>query len=76
MCVVIYLSVCLYVVIYLFPVVFQPVLHKDEYTGQWDYYVDGGVLCNYPIHSFDGKLSVCVCNYPIHSFHGMWSVCV
>ena len=22
-----------------------------------DVYVDGGLLCNYPIHAFDGKLS-------------------
>ncbi len=21
-----------------------------------DYYIDGGVLCNYPIHCFDGEL--------------------
>ena len=20
-----------------------------------DYYVDGGVLCNYPLHAYDGK---------------------
>lgn len=25
---------------------------RETYT---DYYVDGGVLCNYPIHCFDGE---------------------
>jgi predicted acylesterase/phospholipase RssA len=23
-----------------------------------DVYVDGGLLCNYPIHAFDGKYSI------------------
>ena len=23
--------------------------------GKKDFYVDGGVLCNYPVHAFDGK---------------------
>lgn len=29
-------------------------LRYDHY-GQKDVYVDGGVLCNYPIHCFDGE---------------------
>jgi hypothetical protein len=28
-------------------------VHND-YDGKMDYYVDGGVTCNYPIHCFDG----------------------
>eukprot|EP00057_Strongylocentrotus_purpuratus_P005163 XP_003730347.1 PREDICTED: uncharacterized protein LOC100890697 [Strongylocentrotus purpuratus] len=27
---------------------------KSETRGSSDYYVDGGVLCNYPLHCFDG----------------------
>ncbi|XP_035670646.1 uncharacterized protein LOC118412112 [Branchiostoma floridae] len=34
------------------PGLFQPVL--NGYHGNQDYYVDGGVICNYPIHAFDG----------------------
>lgn len=26
-----------------------------NHDGNKDIYVDGGVLCNYPIHCFDGK---------------------
>ena len=30
---------------------------KDKkWTGQRDMYVDGGLLCNYPVHVFDGKI--------------------
>ena len=31
------------------PIIFQPILYKK------DYYVDGGMLDNYPLHVFDGK---------------------
>eukprot|EP00058_Branchiostoma_floridae_P006697 XP_002592185.1 hypothetical protein BRAFLDRAFT_88078 [Branchiostoma floridae] len=31
---------------------FQPVL--TDYHGNKEFYVDGGVICNYPLHSFDG----------------------
>ena len=24
-------------------------------AGTKDYYVDGGVLCNFPLHAYDGK---------------------
>ncbi|XP_071495616.1 uncharacterized protein [Diadema antillarum] len=34
------------------PGVFQP--YKRIFTGQADLYVDGGVICNYPVHCFDG----------------------
>ncbi|XP_072179358.1 uncharacterized protein [Diadema setosum] len=27
---------------------------RSRQSGSSDYYVDGGVLCNYPIHAFDG----------------------
>ena len=47
--------------------VFQSVRHRVHETT--DLFVDGGLLCNYPIHAFDGKF-VLLCNYPIHSFDG------
>eukprot|EP00058_Branchiostoma_floridae_P009055 XP_002594543.1 hypothetical protein BRAFLDRAFT_130803 [Branchiostoma floridae] len=34
------------------PGLFQPVL--TDYHGDEAFYVDGGVICNYPLHSFDG----------------------
>ncbi|XP_066303690.1 uncharacterized protein [Branchiostoma lanceolatum] len=34
------------------PGLFQPVV--TDYHGDKDFYVDGGVVCNYPLHSFDG----------------------
>ncbi|XP_035675831.1 uncharacterized protein LOC118415377 [Branchiostoma floridae] len=34
------------------PGLFQPVL--TDYHGNKEFYVDGGVVCNYPLHSFDG----------------------
>ncbi|XP_066301637.1 uncharacterized protein [Branchiostoma lanceolatum] len=34
------------------PGLFQPVL--TDYHGEKEFYVDGGVVCNYPLHSFDG----------------------
>lgn len=34
------------------PGIFQTVRHKTHTTE--DHYVDGGFLCNYPIHAFDG----------------------
>ncbi|KAK0061354.1 hypothetical protein Bpfe_009160 [Biomphalaria pfeifferi] len=34
------------------PGLFSAIFHGDH--GQMDTYVDGGVLCNYPIHAFDG----------------------
>ncbi|CAH1246162.1 Hypp7665 [Branchiostoma lanceolatum] len=34
------------------PGLFQPVL--TDYHGHKEFYVDGGVVCNYPLHSFDG----------------------
>ena len=33
--------------------VFQVV--RDTFNGHEDVYIDGGLLCNYPIHVFDGK---------------------
>ena len=35
--------------------VFQAVKIRNE-QGQKDMYVDGGLLCNYPVHVFDGKI--------------------
>ncbi|KAI8521357.1 hypothetical protein Bbelb_011110 [Branchiostoma belcheri] len=34
------------------PGLFQPVL--TDYHGDKEFYVDGGVICNYPLHAFDG----------------------
>ena len=34
--------------------VFQSYRHVTD-DGTMDVYVDGGLLCNYPIHAFDGK---------------------
>ncbi|XP_078578096.1 uncharacterized protein LOC144863011 isoform X2 [Branchiostoma floridae x Branchiostoma japonicum] len=34
------------------PGLFQPVV--TDYHGDKDFYVDGGVVCNYPLHCFDG----------------------
>ncbi|XP_078571605.1 uncharacterized protein LOC144859186 [Branchiostoma floridae x Branchiostoma japonicum] len=34
------------------PGLFEPVL--TDYHGDKEFYVDGGVICNYPLHSFDG----------------------
>ncbi|XP_063964859.1 uncharacterized protein LOC129274673 [Lytechinus pictus] len=34
------------------PFVFVPV--KRQHMGRTDLYIDGGVLCNYPVHCFDG----------------------
>ncbi|XP_035688852.1 uncharacterized protein LOC118424405 [Branchiostoma floridae] len=34
------------------PGLFEPVL--TDYHGSKELYVDGGVICNYPLHSFDG----------------------
>eukprot|EP00058_Branchiostoma_floridae_P009056 XP_002594544.1 hypothetical protein BRAFLDRAFT_104465 [Branchiostoma floridae] len=34
------------------PGLFQPVL--TDYHGDEAFYVDGGVICNYPLHCFDG----------------------
>eukprot|EP00058_Branchiostoma_floridae_P013953 XP_002599441.1 hypothetical protein BRAFLDRAFT_122765 [Branchiostoma floridae] len=34
------------------PGLFEPVL--TDYHGSKEFYVDGGVICNYPLHSFDG----------------------
>lgn len=28
---------------------------RHSYHGEKDVFVDGGVLCNYPIHCFDGR---------------------
>lgn len=36
------------------PGMFQPVEYQRSEGGNKNYYVDGGVLCNYPIHCFDG----------------------
>ena len=37
--------------------VFQAVQLKND-CGQTDMYVDGGLVCNYPIHAFDGTLAM------------------
>ena len=37
--------------------------------GQKDFYVDGGVLCNYPVHAFDGKA---FCQF-LCQFLSVWS---
>ncbi|XP_054767411.2 uncharacterized protein LOC129274662 [Lytechinus pictus] len=34
------------------PFVFVPVMR--QHMGRTDLYIDGGVLCNYPVHCFDG----------------------
>lgn len=34
--------------------VFTPMRIKTV-AGTKDYYVDGGVLCNFPLHAYDGK---------------------
>ncbi len=36
------------------PVLFQAIPYQQHSTV--DYYVDGGLLCNFPIHCFDGKI--------------------
>ena len=28
-----------------------------------DLYIDGGLLCNYPIHAFDGKIYIRLLNF-------------
>ena len=33
--------------------IFQAVQMRNN-SGQTDIFVDGGVVCNYPIHAFDG----------------------
>ena len=40
---------------FLYSVLFQAVKQKSH---NHSYFVDGGVLCNYPIHCFDGKFFV------------------
>lgn len=35
--------------------IFQAVKVKND-RGDTDVYIDGGLLCNYPVHAFDGKL--------------------
>ena len=37
--------------------------------GQKDFYIDGGVLCNYPVHAFDGKA---FCQF-LFQFLSVWS---
>lgn len=32
--------------------------HRYEQHGQENTYVDGGVLCNYPINCYDGNLNI------------------
>lgn len=34
--------------------IFQAVKRIND-LGQTDVYIDGGLLCNYPVHAFDGK---------------------
>ena len=36
--------------------VFCPVQVTHPVNKTHDYFVDGGMLCNYPIHCFDGKV--------------------
>ena len=37
--------------------VFRPVKQMSLSGKSYDYYVDGGMLCNYPIHCYDGNTS-------------------
>jgi hypothetical protein len=43
---------------------FQPQKIRND-KGQKDVYVDGGVLCNYPLHAFDGKFTNLTLQYAI-----------
>ena len=45
--------VCIRLIFY-FTGVFTPMRIKTV-AGTKDYYVDGGVLCNFPLHAYDGK---------------------
>lgn len=61
-CVIVILCYCVIVILHLRTVfncvlfilgVYQSVRYKTGDDN--DLYVDGGLLCNYPIHAFDGK---------------------
>ena len=45
--------------------VFQSYHHVAD-DGTMDVYVDGGLLCNYPIHAFDGKWSITLENAAVN----------
>lgn len=45
--------------------IFQAVPKENEF-GITDYYVDGGVLCNYPIMVWDGKIAIFPVNYHVN----------
>ena len=47
----------IYVRVCLFSGYVQPVKCKDKTVKQSHYYCDGGLVCNFPIHCFDGKCS-------------------
>lgn len=42
-----------YNIIYVFLVMFQATKYTQH--GETNTYVDGGLICNYPVHCFDGK---------------------
>lgn len=44
----------------IFEGVFQPVRYKKNEHVEEDLFVDGGTLCNYPLHAFDGKYQLWV----------------
>ena len=41
----------------------QPVRYTNE-AGVEQYYVDGGVVCNYPLHAFDGRWTLYTAQWP------------
>lgn len=44
---------------------FEAVKLKN-YLGEEDVYVDGGLLCNYPIHAFDGGFDIYFSMYALN----------
>ena len=39
-------------ILYIHAGILQPVVNED--FGQKSYLVDGGLICNFPVHAFDG----------------------
>ena len=49
----------LHELLYRYTGLFQP-LKMASNIGKEDLYVDGGTLCNYPLHAYDGKCAVLI----------------
>lgn len=62
-----------YNIIYVFLVMFQATKYTQH--GETNTYVDGGLICNYPVHCFDGKSVKYKQNF-ILSFHLALLLCV